>query len=402
MDINAQKIPENKTKPVAENLPKQQDRSGTVAQLVNDRPEAIVQRKLQEVTNDCTQVRQLNAYQEMASNSQQIEATTKLQTDIGTQTIQKKGFADPANPNSTRQWEGTGYFSRDEGEERPAALANLVDQFKKEILTYIAHHISTKRNYGPHIAVVITGDNWNVSVNSNVADATQGMLQADAQDAKTHVDQCWDSLHNTYGHFFSTKIWFETDAIEAAYIAFRWAAGKSNVRAILNDGPSKKRRVHGEMRIIDTLKREAPVGDILPSAVHPVVPLPALALPDEARRVVRVGGTKTPCFDCAWEMDKVHTHTKDEANVDTVAPGAHDDEHHARMIGTGPNERIATTMSPTFGPSFPTWQSPDVALGRRDEELDLNGVANFQADQTQDYTALGAAYAASGCAPAMI
>ena len=158
------------------------------------------------------------------------------------------------------------------------------------------------------------------------------------------------------------------------------------------------------MRVLNTMHGEAPDAytPLLPSSVHPVVPPHGVPLHPNYRRVVRVGGSKTPCFDCAWEMDKVPTHNQAQANASTDAPGAHHLVHGAQIIGNGINGRVVTTMSPTFGPSFPTWQHIDQTRGRRNATINLHGTANFQNNQTQNYNALRAAYLIAGCAPAMI
>lgn len=355
------------------------------------------------------------------------QALTQLQSVVGNQAVQRllaqqahqpqnrivqrRGFADPANPNQTRQWEGKGYMSREEGDERPAALAGLVDQYKKEMLTYIAHYIATQKGagyYGPHISVIISGDNWNISVNSDVVAAHTANLQTDADLAKTHIDQCWSELDAMYRFDVfdeGTKSAFESDAVEAAYLAFRWAANKTNVRAIANAGPAAGRIVHGETRSINTLQGEAPGAG---APAHPGTALPAGAagpLPPHFRRVVRAGGTKTPCFDCAWEMGKVDLNQA-EANAGTG--GAHGAVPHADTVGVGANGKLVSTMSPTFGPSFQTWQDTDFAHGRRNNAIILGNrraggrVAGFAGEQGQNYAALNAAYTTAACPTNMI
>ena len=65
-------------------------------QFVDNRPEAVAQRKLQEMGNNSPQVSQLRAFQEMANNSPQVKRMAQLQAIVNNhsaqqkQTIQKK------------------------------------------------------------------------------------------------------------------------------------------------------------------------------------------------------------------------------------------------------------------------------------------------------------------------
>jgi len=390
MNTFSERTKNNSSRLVENVISKKQSTIGSETQFVDNRPEAISQTNLKEKIQNNSKVKSVAA-------------------------IQRRGFADPANPNRTRQWEGRGTPWRTQGKERPADLAAIVDQFKKEMLTYIAHCIETQQTagyYGPHIAVVISGNNWHVSVNSNVAPVNKGNLQTDANAVKLHINQCWQALHNTYnnnyfkikGNFFK-GIWrnitypFQTYNEEAVYIAFRWAAGKQNIVNIVNNPHiSNRRRVHGEMQIINHLQAApAGAGAALPGGATTV-------LPGTFRRVVRVGGTKTPCLDCGWEMGKV---PYNPAQIGVGAVGSHGALHEAHMIGAGPNERVATTMAPEFGQGFGTWQSTDHARPRRTAALHPGtggapAAAGYQANQAQNYQALRATYTATDCAPAMV
>jgi hypothetical protein len=82
MNTHADKAQENKSQAVANSLPKLQSNGNgeSTFQFVDNRPEAIAQRKLQESINNSPRVKQLKAYQEMANNSPQVKHAVQLQT----------------------------------------------------------------------------------------------------------------------------------------------------------------------------------------------------------------------------------------------------------------------------------------------------------------------------------
>ena len=73
MNTHADKTPKNKSQAVANSLPKLQSNGENTFQFVDNRPEAMTQRKLQEAIINSPKVQQLKAYQEMANNSPQIK-----------------------------------------------------------------------------------------------------------------------------------------------------------------------------------------------------------------------------------------------------------------------------------------------------------------------------------------
>jgi hypothetical protein len=79
MDTHADKTEENKSQSVS--APDSQIQSGekSTFQFVDNRPEAVAQRKLQEMANNSRQVSQLMAFQEMANNSPQVKQAAQLQ-----------------------------------------------------------------------------------------------------------------------------------------------------------------------------------------------------------------------------------------------------------------------------------------------------------------------------------
>ena len=71
MNTHADKTQQNKSQVVANSLPKQKSGDKSTFLFVDNRPEAIAQRKLQESINNSPPVQQLKAYQEMASTQAQ-------------------------------------------------------------------------------------------------------------------------------------------------------------------------------------------------------------------------------------------------------------------------------------------------------------------------------------------
>lgn len=79
MLTHTNKATENKNKTVAANLSKPLNSDSQPLQLKDERPEAIAQKKLSEVANNSTQVKQLRAMQEIANNSTQVKQLRALQ-----------------------------------------------------------------------------------------------------------------------------------------------------------------------------------------------------------------------------------------------------------------------------------------------------------------------------------
>ena len=90
MNTHADKTQENKSQTVANDKTQQQSSGESSFQFVDNRPEAIVQRKLQEMANNSPQVSQLRAYQDMANNSPQAKQAAQLQTMVDNNSVQKE------------------------------------------------------------------------------------------------------------------------------------------------------------------------------------------------------------------------------------------------------------------------------------------------------------------------
>lgn len=73
MKTQADKNPGNQSQAVANNLQALHSGNEAARQFVDERPEAIAQRKMREAINDSSGARQLQSYQEMANNSSQVQ-----------------------------------------------------------------------------------------------------------------------------------------------------------------------------------------------------------------------------------------------------------------------------------------------------------------------------------------
>jgi hypothetical protein len=79
MITRADKTQENKSQSVAKAVSQKQSSGESIFRFVDNRPEAIAQRKLEEMANNSPQVRQLKAFQDMADNSYQAKQMAQLQ-----------------------------------------------------------------------------------------------------------------------------------------------------------------------------------------------------------------------------------------------------------------------------------------------------------------------------------
>jgi len=110
MNIHADKTQKNKSQSVALGVSKNQSNRASAFQFVDNRPEAIVQIKLQAMANNSIQTKQLMAFQEIANRSPQAKKASQLQaiadnhyTTQSQQPIQQKSQtqADSSGENKT-------------------------------------------------------------------------------------------------------------------------------------------------------------------------------------------------------------------------------------------------------------------------------------------------------------
>jgi hypothetical protein len=83
MNTHVDKTQENKGQSVANSVAQKLGSIETTFQFVDNRPEAVAQRKLQEMANNSPQVSQLRAFQRMVSNSPKSKQTSQLKKLAG-------------------------------------------------------------------------------------------------------------------------------------------------------------------------------------------------------------------------------------------------------------------------------------------------------------------------------
>lgn len=90
MNTHTDKTQENKNKAVANAVSQKQSGGGSTFQFADNRPEAIAQRKLQEMGNNTQQVSQLRAFQDMANSSPRAKQVAQLQAIADDPSIQQQ------------------------------------------------------------------------------------------------------------------------------------------------------------------------------------------------------------------------------------------------------------------------------------------------------------------------
>ncbi|MBP5439436.1 MAG: DUF4157 domain-containing protein [Fibrobacter sp.] len=258
--------------------------------------------------------------------------------------LQRMSFAAGPLADHTLQWESKGTPWHGIG-GRDDKLASLVDLYKKEMLTYIANKIEklAERKCGPHVSVVITGGVWYISVNSDVLGAGDASwLCRPAENVFDFLWPQWERINSeekekNKGVAESKDVVKPAAAAdsdgevrkEAAYIILRWAVSRGKKIEIINnpDTGDVAKRIHAEMRILSALYPDCKKDEDRESKLKPVwkkdeeresnmssllqekgeknvedILAPLREMKKNYSRVVRVGGTKIPCFDCFYEM----------------------------------------------------------------------------------------------------
>ena len=302
------------------------------------------------------------------------EFDSAVEKKNGCMALQRMSFAASPLAVNTLQWESKGTPWHEKPGQRGEKLSEKVDQYKKEMLTYIAKKIEefAAHECGPHISVVITGGAWYISVNSDVPEAgdATSWLNEPAGRVFEILSAGWQKIeHKTKENFEErvkeksragvadkVKNADEAESVddvgkEAAYIALRWAVSRGQKIKVVNNpspkdaaksaspvspsrevvnNPSPKddaKRIHAEMRILSTLNQECKKDGKIESGLKPVwkkdeerenemklllkqkgeknvdeALAPLSKIKKDLLRVIRVGGTKIPCFDCFYEM----------------------------------------------------------------------------------------------------
>jgi hypothetical protein len=90
MNTNADKTQKNKSQSVANAVSHKQGSNKSTFQFVDNRPEALAQRKLQEIAHNSPQAMQMSIYQEMANNSTQSKQDAQLKALVDNHSSQQK------------------------------------------------------------------------------------------------------------------------------------------------------------------------------------------------------------------------------------------------------------------------------------------------------------------------
>ncbi len=392
--------------------------------------------------------------------------------------VQRMAFYN-GSASETNQIEGSDelakLFGREKGAPRPSIVSQKVDQYKKEMLTYIACCIQKEGNkknidYGPHISVVITGGKWYIAVNSDYVKNVKSRLSKDAESVQSDIVCKWKKIREW---FYNEKAKPEQSPLflsipndefakkQALYIVYRWAGKNKGVEVEQNQDRDKdKGIIHGEMETLDFLKnnetnwklnffirffknhrKDGAVLEVSAlkeemkenddAAIEYLIPLLSVDdgknIAEEIKknmdselknRVVRVGGTKTACLDCHYEMGGKCEHVdgalikengeekelvfgdclKQNCEVDGNNPKLDpsgkpimsvDDNVHADIPSKKViKERTVVTMTPEHGMGYKGWLHPDSAdLKERKTGYHNCDVGEYE-EQTQDYDEL--------------
>ena len=103
MNTHADKTQENKSQSVSNVESQMQSGGESTFKFVDNRPEAIAQRKLQEMANNSQQVSQLRAFQDMANNSQKTKQFEQGQARDNNHTLKLKFVDGVSNANAPVQ-----------------------------------------------------------------------------------------------------------------------------------------------------------------------------------------------------------------------------------------------------------------------------------------------------------
>ncbi|MCX2493009.1 hypothetical protein OQX63_05970 [Pedobacter sp. PF22-3] len=124
MDTHADKTQENKSQSVASTIAQKQKNVESTFQFVDNRPEAIAQKKLQEMANNHPRVMQLRTIQKMANNNKtQVKQFVDVIQRVAIKIEGYDGELDTKNPDSI--WK---YFYTIEDETKASELINALNE----------------------------------------------------------------------------------------------------------------------------------------------------------------------------------------------------------------------------------------------------------------------------------
>ena len=90
MNTRVEKTHKNKSQAVVNEVIQKHSSGESTTQFVDKRPEALMQRKLQEMANNSSQVSQLRAFQDLANNSPQVKQAAQLQAMVDNRSMQRQ------------------------------------------------------------------------------------------------------------------------------------------------------------------------------------------------------------------------------------------------------------------------------------------------------------------------
>ena len=221
-------------------------------------------------------IEQSSAIQRMAYAKENEDGTVSAETE------QYEGNKELAEKFGRTVVDGDGKY------KRPDEVARKVDQYKKEMLTYIASRIqdiaaSEDNYYGPHISVVITRGIWFIAINSDYGgkqDEMQKNLRRYATVVKNEIKEKWFALQAFAEIEENKKFFKETESgtkgavappalkpatidekiakNQALYIAYRWAGKDNGIVVEQNELINRSKGVvHGEMQTLGFLNNKA-------------------------------------------------------------------------------------------------------------------------------------------------
>ncbi|MDX2508987.1 MAG: hypothetical protein QNK28_05475 [Desulfobacterales bacterium] len=182
MNTHADKTQENKSQSVAEGLFKKQSSGESTFQFVDNRPEAVAQRKLQEMANNSPQAMQLRAFQEMANDNPKAMPSAQLQSDnkfVG-KTIQLVNCLTMHSPPKDERLAGGGIGSSvNTGAEVAAVIesGNLVDlnDSRKALSSSISVRQDSPADAG-HAARIVQEQTWLAQLDAAIKPLEQARL----------------------------------------------------------------------------------------------------------------------------------------------------------------------------------------------------------------------------------
>jgi hypothetical protein len=306
--------------------------------------------------------------------------TVQAPPKAGGAVIQRRTFLYADGSTMHLETKGTPWTPVQNGQQvrRSPALGRDVDLYKKEVLTYIAgvarerlfERVPDVKGAVPHVAVVIRGVTCHIGINGmDIAPETAAevvkSLKYGALKAIDHFRKSYRRMREYYGSDPANAGKWEDRGErineEALYVALRWAekvrfVDVQGVVPLIEGGA-----MHGEMLILNN-----------------AFDRPNMDAVNERMRVLRVGGTKTPCFDCASAME-----------VHKVSSFKHSNMKYVKVKGKDWHRRT-WTMSGQYGPGFPNWTDPQDVNTYRERYFAPEGARNFEYEQEQNANVLAA------------